>query len=93
VTITVKCKSFRPFEKNTLLGFADLEVPAAGLLIHDVCLHQKNGSTWVSLPGKPFQSSGETKWVPVVEFTDPPRKAEFQKAAVAAINDCRGLQE
>jgi len=89
--ITIRCRGFRDYPKNTLIGFADLEVPAVGLLIHDVCLHGRNSSSWVSLPGKPYQVNGETKWTPVVEFTDPPHRSEFQEAALAAIKSFREL--
>jgi hypothetical protein len=48
---------WRPLRKNTLRGFATLELPKA-LTIRDVSVHEKNGKMLAGLPAKP-QIDGE----------------------------------
>ena len=47
---------WRPFRRNSLLGFASVRVGA--LVIRDVTLHSSNGKRWVGLPAKPRLASG-----------------------------------
>jgi len=79
------CEEFRPFEKNTLVGFATLTLPAVGLRIKDCCFHRKDGAEWVSLPARPYTKGGETVYAAIFDFTSPAAKANFQTAAAAAI--------
>jgi hypothetical protein len=49
----MRLRSFRPLEKNTLRGFAEIELPN-GLRIREISIHtKKNGNSWVGLPGRP----------------------------------------
>jgi hypothetical protein len=43
---------WRPFIKNTLRGFATVELPI-GLVIRDISIHDKGGKRWAGLPAKP----------------------------------------
>ena len=52
-TATVICTAWKPFERHTLKGFADLWLRAARLNIHGCAVHEKNGRRWVQLPAKP----------------------------------------
>ena len=79
------CEEFRPFEKNTLVGFAILTLPAVGLRIKDCCFHRKDGAEWVSLPARPYTKEGQTTYAAIFDFTSPEAKAHFQAAAAAAI--------
>ena len=55
---------FTPREKNTLRGFLTIGL---SLVIHDITLHEKNGSRWVSMPAREFQKDGERSWMPLIE--------------------------
>ena len=44
--MTLTCKSFRPFQRNTLFGFAEILVEEIGLRIKDVTVFEKNGKRW-----------------------------------------------
>jgi DNA-binding cell septation regulator SpoVG len=79
-------RQFRPFEKNTLLGFLELELPS-GLIIHDITLHEKGDSRWVSMPAKQYEKNGEKTWIPLVEFTSKETRERFQAAALAALDE------
>ena len=49
---SMQLREFRPLNKNSLRGFATIELPN-GLTIRDVSLHTSNGKSWASLPAKP----------------------------------------
>jgi hypothetical protein len=44
---------FKPLVKNTLRGFAVLDVPP-GIIVREFSIHEKNGKRWASLPAKPM---------------------------------------
>ena len=81
----VLIKEFRKYEKNTLQAFADIEFLDLCLVIKDCMVHQKDGSAWISFPGRSYKSDGETKWVDIVKFSDIEKKEEFRLAAVDAV--------
>jgi hypothetical protein len=86
----IRCVQFRPHIKNTLQGFADLELTRVGLVIRDCCWHwHENGREWISLPARPYtDNNGNTMWSPLVEFATGAKQAreQFQEQALAAIH-------
>jgi hypothetical protein len=76
---------FKPFEKNTLLGFLSLELPS-GMILHGCTLHEKNGSRWVGVPAKQYEKEGTQTWAPLVEFTCKEVRQAFQEQALAAFD-------
>jgi hypothetical protein len=84
----IECQGFKAFEKNTLRGFVIIKITPPGLIVNDVCLHEKNSRRWLSLPAKPYQDkAGTQQWMPVVAFEDKEILRRFQIAGLAAI-DC-----
>ena len=83
--VQVTVIGFKEFRKNTLQGFADLLLPDIGLKIFGATLHEKNGSKWISLPAKPYQENGETKWSAILDFDSKDAREAFQRAALAAV--------
>ena len=53
VNAAVVCTAWKPFERNTLKGFADFWLRAVHLNIRGCAVHEKNGERWVQLPAKP----------------------------------------
>lgn len=51
-------RDFRAFNKNTLRGFAIVELPA-GLVIHNITIHTKNGKAWAAMPSVPQLQDGQ----------------------------------
>jgi hypothetical protein len=79
-------KLFKPYQKNTLQGFIDVETPS-GMVIHRLSLHQKNGSHWVGLPSKQYsKEDGGTSWVPVIEFATREAADRFRDQVLAAFD-------
>jgi hypothetical protein len=86
----IRCVRFRSHIKNTLRGFADLELTRVGLVIRDCCWHRHaNGREWVSFPARPYENrDGNTAWQPLIEFAEGAKQAreQFQAQALAAIH-------
>jgi hypothetical protein len=85
----IRCLRFRPYVKNTLKGFVDLELSRVGLVLRDCCWHEKNGKEWVSFPARPYENrDGDTLWQPLIEFADGAKeaRAQFQRLALEVIH-------
>jgi hypothetical protein len=77
---------WKAHRKNTLLGFASLSLPS-GLIIRNVCLHERNGKRWLNMPARPYKrEDGTDGWQPMVEFADGGARGRFQTAALAALD-------
>jgi len=63
----------------------DVYVPDWGMTIRDCVLFGKNNNQWVSLPSKPYQADGQTKYFEMVTL-DKERKTQFDKQCIAEIN-------
>ena len=88
----IECRSFKRVEKNTLRGFVSLKITPPGLVVNDVCLHEKGDRRWLSFPAKPYQDKeGKQQWWPVVEIEDRETLRRVQAAGLAAID--RYLQQ
>ena len=78
---------WRPYEKNTLRGFFDLELPS-GLIIHGCTLHVKGDSKWVGLPAqKVVRAGGEVGYVAILEFTSRATTDKFRDLALEALKE------
>jgi hypothetical protein len=87
--MAIRCVKFRAYEKNTLKGFADLELTNTGLVIHDCTWHEKDGKEWVGFPARSYtDQDGNTQWQALIEFAKDAREAreQFRKQALAAIH-------
>ena len=93
-----RAEDFRPYQKNTLLGFVTLVLPDAGVKIKECTWHSKNGKEWISFPSRSYiDRVGEKKWQPLVEFSETgegwEQRNKFCDAAVAAVRRLAGGQE
>lgn len=92
----IRCINLRRYEKNTLQGFADLELVNTGLVLRDCTWHKKDGKEWVSFPAKAYKTAtGDTAWQPLVEFAQDAQQAreQFRKQALEAIHAVAGEQD
>ena len=93
--LTVECRQFRPFQKNTLVGFADIFIRDMQLVIRDISLHQKNAARWASLPARPMvlkdgsiakdETTGKAKFIAILEFASRDVSTAFSSAVIAAV--------
>ncbi len=95
-TATVICTAWKPYEKNTLKGFADLWLRAARLNISGVAVHEKNGKRWVQLPARPqldkdrnlvCGEDGKIQYAKVMDFDSREVSDRFNAAALKAIEE------
>ena len=93
---TLICTAWKPFERNTLRGFADLWLRTARLNIHGCAVHEKNGRRWVQLPAKPQldkdrqlvrDDAGKVQYAKVIDFDSREVSDRFNAAALKAIED------
>jgi hypothetical protein len=86
----IKCIKFKPFEKNTLKGFADLELTRVGIVIHDCCWHVRDGAEWISFPARQYKDrDGHATWARVIDFAEDAGgdiRQAFKEQALAAIH-------
>ena len=92
----VRCTAWKPFEPNTLKGFADLWLRTACLNIRGCAVHEKNGKRWVQLPARPQldpnrnlvrDASGKIQYAKVIEFDSREAAARFNAAVLKAVED------
>jgi hypothetical protein len=93
----IVCTRFRRYEKNTLRGFADIELTRVGLVIKECCWHESHGKEWIAFPARSYVGpDGETKWQPLVEFAGKNATAareQFRNQALVAVHDFVAKQE
>jgi hypothetical protein len=97
-TLHVEAQNFRALPRNTLRGFLDVFMPAIGITIRGVSLHQRDGRWWASAPGRARvgrdgvqmrDSGGQLQFVPVFEFADRAAQDRFSEAVLAALHVSR----
>jgi hypothetical protein len=91
--LTLESVEFRPLQRNTLVGFAAIRIPAMRPTILDVALHTNGEARWAELPSKAQlrdgmlvrNEQGKTQYAPVLEFDTPSVRNAFSQAAVHAV--------
>jgi hypothetical protein len=90
---TFVIEDFVPVLRNTLRGFARVRTPS-GMVLHDVAIHQKNGSSWASPASKPIigregtvirDADGKAQYAPVVGFTTREVRDRWSAAVIDAL--------
>ena len=83
---TMQIINWRPYERNTLLGFLEVELPS-GLRIKDMTLHRKDGRKWIGYPARPYKAEdGTEKYNNIIYFADKDIHGKFQKQVLAAVD-------
>jgi hypothetical protein len=81
----VSIKNLKPFEKNTLRAFFDVELPS-GMVLCGCTLHEKEGRRWIGLPAKPYtKDDGSQSWVKIVDFAGRDKAAQFRDLVLPAV--------
>ena len=92
----VTCTAFKPFQRDTLQGFADLWLRSARLNIRGCAVHERNGKRWVQLPARPQldkdrqlvrDDADKIQYATVLEFDSREVADRFNAAALKAIED------
>jgi DNA-binding cell septation regulator SpoVG len=89
----IQILDWRELRRNTLLGFAKVELPS-GMVINDVTVLMGKEGPWASPPSKPMidrdgvamkDQNGKLKYVPIIEFTSKQVRDRFSHAVVDAL--------
>ena len=94
--MNITCISWKPFQRNTLVGFASIEIASAGIVIRECPTHRHaSGRLWISFPGRAQidrdgnvrrdPRTGKIAYSILVEAISKNAKDEFEAAALAAI--------
>jgi hypothetical protein len=76
---------WRPYQKNTLQAYFALLLPS-GITIRDFLYDVRGDSQWIDWPSKPYTNkSGETSYIPIIDFADDETKRRFQAEALDAV--------
>lgn len=87
-------RDFRPVRKNSLLGFAKIELPI-GLVISDVTVHESHGKRWASMPSKPVLDSdgrhkqsadGKREYAFIISWRSRELSDGFSEAVLSALD-------
>jgi hypothetical protein len=87
-------EEFRPLNKNTLRGFADVVLPLTRLCIRDVAIHKIGDRCWINLPSRPMlnkdgspmlNNRGKPLYFAFLRFTDEAAHLQFERAVIAAL--------
>lgn len=80
----MKIINFKEFKKGMLQGFFDVYIDQWGMTI-SCSLFEKHGQRWVNLPGTSYEKDGQTKFKPLVKFTEEKHK-KFQEKILELID-------
>jgi hypothetical protein len=84
---------WRPLRKNSLLGFAKIQLPS-GMVVSDVTVLASERGPWASPPSKPMISrdgavlkddNGKIKYAPVISFASKTLRDRFSHAVIEAL--------
>ena len=90
---TVRILDWRPLRRNSLLGFAKVELPS-GMVIADVTVLIGERGPWASPPSKPMidrngivlrDEKNKIRYQPIIEFTSKSVRDRFSTAIIDAL--------
>jgi hypothetical protein len=91
--LRIVCVDWKPLNRNTLRGFATVEIVEFQLQISDVAVHAKGDRTWAALPSRAWirdgalvlDDSGKPQYSPIFTFTRNAVRDAFSCAVIAAV--------
>jgi len=87
----MKILNFKPYEKNTLKGFLEVETPQ-GMVIKNLTWHKKEDgektSEWLGLPAREYEKEdGSKAWANQVDFVTRNLYWDFTTAVLDALRE------
>jgi hypothetical protein len=90
---SIRVTEFTAVHRNSLRGFATVVQPS-GMVLHDVAIHQRDGTAWASPASKPMLdrngqqmkgADGKGLWVPIISFNSKAVRDKWSGAIVDAV--------
>jgi hypothetical protein len=92
--LAVMVSGWRSHSSGTLVGFFSASLPS-GLVLHELMLHYRDGSWWISFPSKPVlgpdggalrDERGKVRYSkPLIEFSSRQAKDRFTEQVLTAL--------
>jgi hypothetical protein len=91
--VTFRILEWRELRKNSLLGFAKVELPS-GMILADVTILSGLHGPYALPPSKPMISpsgvvmkdrNGKTRYTPIVDFTTKDVRSKFSASVITAL--------
>jgi len=83
----MRISNFRSYEKNTLKGFIEVELPS-GMILKNITWHQRDDKEWIGLPAREYKKDdGSTGYANVVDFVDKTTYWKFTHAVLDALRE------
>lgn len=91
--MATKILDWRPMARNSLLGFAKVELPS-GMVISDVTILSGEHGPWASPPSKPMvgrdgavlkDAAGKVKYSPIIEFVSKETRTCWSDSVIEAM--------
>jgi hypothetical protein len=83
----MKILKFKAFEKNTLRGFIEVELPS-GMIVKEISWHQRDDREWLGLPARQFEKEdGSKSWANQVDFATKELYWKFVDAVLNALRE------
>ncbi len=90
----IKITEWTECRKNTLQGFATVEIPKWSFRFIGILVHEKNGKRWIALPAAArvkdnqlvLQDNGKPRYDQMFAFIDARVQARFAQAVLAALS-------
>lgn len=86
---SLECTAWKPLvpRRNTLIGFADVRLPRAGLTLVGALVHEREGNVWCYPPALELRNGdGERAgWKELIAFDSPAAKRAWAAAAAEAV--------
>ena len=91
----MRCVAFKPLERGSLVGFADIELQS-GIVWLGCSMHRSNGRSWCNPPGRPLVTpectlmigdDGRVVYSPCVEFSEKKVRYRWSDECVKAIEE------
>jgi hypothetical protein len=90
-------QKFRPLSKNTLRGFADVQMTNIRLVVRDIAIHCFDDRWWISLPAKPMVErdgtpiinarTGKQDYFAFLRFDTREAHYQFEQQVLAALRE------
>jgi DNA-binding cell septation regulator SpoVG len=79
--MNIQALDVRRVNNQTLKAFCRLQIEDFGMVINDVKLFVKGENHWAQMPNKVYESNGEKKYFPYIQFTNKDIEKEILKTA------------
>ena len=79
--VKIQALDVRPIRHSTLRASCRLQIQDFGMVINDVKLFIKGENHWVQMPSKQYETNGEKKFFPLIQFMNKEVEKEIMKTA------------